>query len=289
MIKYACISRLLAVFTVILFFAGTAPYPKEILLWPKGAPGSEGKTGEEKIVTNAAGERSVSGIHKPSITPYIPETNNTGAAIIIAPGGGHSVLAIDHEGYNPARWLADHGIAAFVLKYRLAKEAGSTYTVDGNELQDIQRAIRLVRSHAAEWHIDTARIGVMGFSAGGELAGLAGMRYDNGMANAADAVDQLSAHPAFEALIYPGNSARFEVTKNTPPTFIACGYNDRPDISQGMAQLYLKYKEANVPAELHIYSNVGHGFGLRNTNKGAVAEWPQQLFDWMTGMKFLKK
>jgi len=288
--KPALTLKTLAVVAFTLLLAATGPEPKEILLWPNGAPGSAGKTAEEKETVNAAGERTVFSINKPSITPYLPSADkNSGAAIIIAPGGGHKLLSVTIEGYSPAHWLQDHGVAAFVLKNRLAKEDGSTYTVDGDELNDLQRAIRLVRSRAAEWHIDTAKIGVMGFSAGGELAALSGMRYDSGLTNAADAIDKQSSHPAFEALIYPGNSTRFEVTKNTPPTFIACGYKDRPDISEGMAQLYLKYKAANVPAELHIYGNIAHGFGLRPTQKGAVAEWPQQLYIWLGDMKFLKK
>jgi acetyl esterase/lipase len=262
--------------------------PKEIPLWPKGAPGSEGKTAPEKVITSAGGEQSVSSINNPSITPYIPSVDKaTGAAIIVAPGGGHKNLAITHEGYNVATWLQQHGIAAFVLKYRLAKEDGSTYTVDGNEVPDMQRAIRLVRSRAKEWGIDTARIGVMGFSAGGELAGLTAMRFDNGLPNPIDNIDKLSSHPAFQVLVYPGNSSRFEVTKSSPPVFIACGFNDRPDIAEYMPELYLKYKKLNIPAELHIYSGVGHGFGIRAKNTGAVAEWPNELYAWMQDRHFV--
>jgi endo-1,4-beta-xylanase len=262
---------------------------KEILLWPNGAPGSEGKTGKEKVRIAETGDHVVSGIHHPSITPYLPaKEKNTGAAIIIAPGGGHRELWIDHEGYNPAQWFSERGITAFVLKYRLAKEDSSTYTVDDNELADMQRAIRLVKSKAKEWGIDTARIGVMGFSAGGEVAALSAMRFDNGNAMAVDIIEQQSSHPAFQALIYPGNSARFTVSKNSPPVFIVCGYNDRQDISEGMAKLYLKYKEAGVPAELHIYSSAGHGFGMRSTNKAAVAGWPLRLAEWLTDIGIVK-
>jgi endo-1,4-beta-xylanase len=160
--------------------------------------------------------------------------------------------------------------------------------VDDNEMADMQRAIRLVKNNAKEWGIDTARVGVMGFSAGGELAALSAMRFDNGNAMAADIIEQQSSHPAFQALIYPGNSARFTVSKNSPPVFIVCGYNDRPDISKGMAELYLKYKEAGVPAELHIYSNAGHGFGMRATNKTASAGWPLRLAEWLTDIGIVK-
>jgi len=262
---------------------------KEILLWPSGAPGSEGKTAIEKVRIADGGDHVVSSIHHPSITPYLPlKENSTGAAIIIAPGGGHRELWIDHEGYNPAQWFRDRGIAAFVLKYRLATEESSTYTVDEHALGDMQRAIRFVRSNAVVWGIDTARIGVMGFSAGGEVAALAAMRWDNGKPGAADAIDQQSSHPAFQVLIYPGNSSRFTVSKQSPPVFIAAGYNDRPDISRGMAELYLKYKEAGVPAELHVYATAGHGFGMRATNKGASGGWASRVGEWLTDIRMTK-
>jgi endo-1,4-beta-xylanase len=262
---------------------------QEILLWPNGAPGSEGKTAKEKVRVAETGDHVVSGINFPSITPFIPAAGTaTGAAIIIAPGGGHRELWIDHEGYNEAKWLSEHGVTAFVLKYRLAREEGSTYTVDEHALGDIKRALRLVRSRAKEWGIDTARIGVMGFSAGGEVAALAAMRFDNGKQNS-DAIESQSSHPAFQALIYPGNSARFEVTKASPPVFIVCGYGDRADIANGMAQLYMKYKDLGVPAELHIYSQAGHGFGMRTSNHSASAKWPERLIEWMGDMGMLKK
>jgi len=261
----------------------------EFLLWPNGAPGSEGKTGNEKIRV-IEGDQVISNIHKPSITAYLPPKEKaTGAAVIIAPGGGHRELWITHEGYNEAKWLSEKGIAAFVLKYRLAKDTNSTYTIDKDELSDIQRAIRLVHSRAKEWNIDTSKIGVMGFSAGGEIAALSAMRFDKGDLSAKDKIDRENCRPAFQALIYPGNSLRFEVVANAPPVFLVGGYNDRPDIAEGIAQVYLKYKKANVPAELHIYSNAGHGFGMRERNKGAVAGWIDRFYDWLSDRDFLKK
>lgn len=263
--------------------------PAEILLWPNGAPGSEGKAGAENVRITDQGDHVVKSVDKPSITPYLPSAeNNTGAAIIIAPGGGHVELWISHEGYTPAKWFAAHGISAFVLKYRLAREKNSTYTVDKDELADIQRAIRLVRSRAGGWHIDTAKVGVMGFSAGGELAALSAMRFGPADPNAPDVIDRQNDKPNFQALIYPGNIGRLEVSKNSPPVFIAGGNDDRSDISEGMAQLYLKYKQAQVPAELHIYAKVGHGFGIRATNKGAITDWPQQVLFWLGDMGFVK-
>ena len=173
-----------------------AELPHEILLWPNGAPGSEGKTGETKVRIADNGEHVLSNIHKPSITPYLPSADKaTGCAVIVAPGGGHRELWIDHEGYNVARWLSEHGVAAFVLKYRLAKETNSTYTVDDHALADMQRALRLVRSRATEWHIATNRIGVMGFSAGGEVAFLSAQQNRSApVSGAATFANQVAEH-----------------------------------------------------------------------------------------------
>jgi len=268
----------------------SASQPKEIRLWPNGAPGSEGKAGQESVRVTDNGERVVSNVHQPSITPYLPlKEQNTGAAVIIAPGGGHRELWTDHEGHNIARYLSARGVAAFVLKYRLAREVNSTYTVDDHALADTQRAIRLVRSRAREWSINSSRIGVMGFSAGGELAALASMRFDGGNKEAADPIERESSRPDFQALIYPGSSRRFVPTKDSPPAFIVCGYGDRPDISQGMAEVYLKFKQVGIPAELHIYASAGHGFGVRDNNTKAVGKWPARFEEWLGDLGFLQK
>lgn len=262
----------------------------EILLWPNGAPGSEGKSGSEKVRVTADGEHVISSIHKPSLTPYLPKKERaTGAAVIIAPGGGHRELWIDHEGHNFARWLADRGIAAFVLKYRLAREPESTYKIDQHALADVQRAMRLVRSRAREWQINPARIGVAGFSAGGEVAALVAMRYDAGNKDSSDLIERESCKPDFQALIYPGNSAQIVPAKDSPPIFMLCGYKDRPDISRGLAEVYLKFKDLGVPAELHVYATAGHGFGLRERNKSAVASWPARFEDWLSELGMLAR
>jgi acetyl esterase/lipase len=287
--KLRLLGKVLPVFFVLTAMS-LVEEPKEIPLWKGTAPGSEGKSGLEKVRMSDEGDHVISNIHVPSITPYLPSKENaTHTAVIIAPGGGHRELWIDHEGYNPAKWFAERGIAAFVLKYRLARDTNSTYTIDKDALADIQRAIRLVRSRAKEWNIDTGRIGVMGFSAGGELAALAAMRFDQGNANANDLIDRQSSRPAFQALIYPGNSGRFEAAPNAPPVFLVGGYGDRADIALGIAEVYIKYKKASIPAELHIYANAGHGFGMREKNRGAVAGWPSRLEEWLSDRGFLKK
>ncbi len=261
-----------------------------IPLWKNGAPGSERRMTEEEKEDRGPGKCNVTNIHNPSITPYLPKPGKeTGVAIVIAPGGGHRMLCLGHEGYSLGEWFAEQGIAAFVLKYRLAREEGSTYTIDDHAMADTRRAIRMVRTNAKEWKIDPNKIGILGFSAGGELAALAAMKSDEGDANSEDPIEKASSRPQFQVLIYPGSSKRFTVEKNMPPVFIALGYKDREDIAVGMAELYLKYKKANVPAELHIYSEADHGFGFRpNTTTGAGA-WPLRLREWLVDSKFISQ
>lgn len=265
--------------------------PQVVYLWPNGAPGSEGKTAEEAVrIAAPGGDHVVSSVHRPSLTVYLPSKETaTGAAVVIAPGGGHSELWADHEGHNVARWLSEHGVAGFVLKYRLAREKGSTYKIEVESLADTERAIRLVRSRAAEWNVEPDRIGVMGFSAGGELAALAATRFDNGAEGAPDPIDRLSSKPSFQALIYPAIPRDMQLSKDTPPAFLACGENDRQNISQGLPELYLALKKAGASAELHVYTGVGHGFGLRATTKGPVSQWPDRFRDWLEARGFIKK
>jgi acetyl esterase/lipase len=264
-----------------------------VLLWANGAPGSEGKAAPEVVTPqNFEGEHAVSSINNPSISPYLVRGAKAPvAAVIIAPGGGHALLSIDHEGYDVAKYLAGHGVAAFVLKYRLAKEKGSTYTVDGDEMHDIQRAIRLVKARAAEWGVDPARVGVMGFSAGGELAVKAALGYDAGNSSATDVVEQQSSKPAFEALMYPGGltpETIAKVTKDMPPGFLLCGADDRENIAQMLPLLFVAMRKAGVSAELHEYAGVGHGFGIRLSAHGGVAEWPEVFVQWMDTKGFLR-
>ncbi len=261
-----------------------------IPLWPNGAPGSAARMKEPEVVVGS----NVSNIHNPTLTVYLPAPDKaTGAAVIVAPGGGHQRLAIQHEGYNVARWLADHGIAAFVLKYRLARDSATPagrpqpYTIDRDAVGDAQRAVRLVRSRAAEWGINPAAVGIIGFSAGGEVAAVTAMRGGPGDATSADPIDRLNSRPDFQGLIYPGQSQRIAPEKGAPPAFLACGANDRPDISQGLPKAYLLFKAAGVPVELHIYAGIGHGFGVRPERHTPADGWIAQFRDWLVTEKFV--
>jgi acetyl esterase/lipase len=265
-----------------LWTVASAGQPQTVLLWPGGAPGSTGKDTAESVRLSGQGEHIISNVHAPSILVTLPTPDkSSGAAVIVMPGGGHVELWMDHEGYNVAAYLADHGIAVFILKYRLARMPGSTYTVERDSLADAGRAIRLVRSRASEWHIDPDRVGVLGFSAGGELAALAATRYDEGVSDAADPVERQSSRPNFQALLYPSIPRDMRLTKSTPPAFLLGGADDTPAISQGLAQLYVEFRKAGVPAELHLYDRVGHGFGLRSSNSGPVAAWPRRFLEWL--------
>ena len=290
-------SHTIAVF--VCFFSTTcfAERPNQIPLWANGAPGSVERMSEAEKEDVGPGKCNVTNIHNPSITPYLPARKASSdsvsvsprVSILICPGGGHRMLCMGHEGYDLGQWFADHGIAAFVLKNRLAREAGSTYTVDEHAMADTRRALRMIRSKAKEWNIDVAKLGVLGFSAGGELAALAAMESDDGKPDANDPIERMGSRPDFQVLIYPGSSSRFTVRKGMPPAFIALGAKDRDDISVGMAQLYLKYKTEGVPVELHVYSNAGHGFGYRTGSTGAAGDWPMRLREWMIDSLIMPK
>jgi len=272
-----------------LFVAATAlaaERGEEIRLWSSGAPGSEGETAAEAFKGDARMPSNFSVVHYPSIYVFLPPKDKaSGMAVVVAPGGGHSQLVIDKEGWEIADFLNRNGIAAFVLKYRLARAPGSHYTVEGNALADAARAMRTVRSRAAEWGVDPARIGIMGFSAGGEVAALMEARFDAGNAGAADAIDRASSRPDFAVVVYPGyRPGTITVPKDAPPTFLVCADDDRSHVVTTV-DLYLDLEKQQVPAELHIYGSGGHGFGLRS--KLPVGNWPDRLLDWMRDRKLL--
>jgi endo-1,4-beta-xylanase len=277
-------SRALLVWVMLPAWCLAADEAQVIPLWPSGAPGSEGKTDPEVVTeqgNNGAHDRRISRIHNPTLTVYLPPRDKaTGAAVVICPGGAHRFLAIDHEGYEVARWLNSIGVAGIVLKYRLARTEGAGYKVDVHALADARRAIRLVRSHGEEWRIDPKRVGLMGFSAGGELTALASARSEPDSADASDPVDRPSSRPDFQVLIYPGGRPEsFEVTKDSPPAFLLVAADDRVAAERTVA-VFSALRKAGVPAELHVYGQGGHGFGMHEI-PAPVAHWPARLQEWM--------
>jgi acetyl esterase/lipase len=259
------------------------PGKPTVFLWANGAPGSEARKDEAEAIKG----ETVVNVHNPSIIVFLPRKEiNTGVGIIVAPGGSHSSLWIMHEGFNPAQVLADKGIAAFVLKNRL-QSSGYKFDVEG--LADMQRAIKVVRSRAAEWGVDPNKIGASGFSAGGELAQVVALQHDLGKSDSPDPIEKFSSRPDFQALIYPGKSHLIQPVAGSPPAFMAAGYDDRPDISIGLAEAYLRFKKAGVQAELHMYAKTGHGFGIRPERAGqSHQEWPVHLVSFLRHNGFIK-
>ena len=286
----------------------TAPtesaHPTSVVLWPNGAPGSEARKDEPEIV----GWRQeidivfpiIYNIHNPTITPFIPSKDTaTGCAVIIAPGGGHMFQTIDREGYDLGKWLADHGIAAFVLKYRLARDDGTPagtpqpYTVARDAAADAKRAMRVVRSRAAEWGVDPNRVGFIGFSAGGEVAADLILADDQGKPDAADPLDRLDSRPNFVGFGYSGmrvTGADWKPPTDMPPTFLLCAAGDRENIAgpSGQVQLYSALRANKVPVELHIFEEGGHGFGVRQWSY-SVSTWPNLFRAWLNDRGLLKK
>jgi endo-1,4-beta-xylanase len=270
--------------------AADDPRP-EIPLWPNGAPGFEGRKDEKEVHSaQRSGEYKVTNVHNPTLTVFLPPREKvTGAAVVLCPGGGHRELWVLHEGENEAKWLNDRGVAAFVLKYRLARERGSPYQIAEHALQDGQRAIRLVRNRAKEWGINPDRVGMMGFSAGGEVTALVCARAETGKEDAADPVDRLSARPDFQALIYSGPQGvlRENVPRNMPPTFIAVGDDD--NARMWLVAHYQALKTAGVSAELHVYAKTPHGFGYRPNRAGRLGDtWLQQFLAFLSVEGMLK-
>jgi acetyl esterase/lipase len=284
-------------------------------LYPGVAPGSKGVKDNEKIIDRNEGkgrpDLAAVNVHKPTLTVHLPaDSKASGAAVIICPGGGYQRCVIGKEGNDVARWLTSIGAAGIVLKYRLPRPEGHVYghTVP---LMDLKRAIRTVRSRAKEWKLKGDRIGVMGFSAGGHLASTAGTHFDKGSPKATDPIDKISSRPDFMALIYPvvslsdavghGGSRKnllgdkpdeklvklysneLQVTKETPPTFLV-STSDDPVKVENSINFYLALRKAQVPAELHVYEQGGHGYGVRRS-ANPVAGWPQRCFDWMKSRK----
>jgi acetyl esterase/lipase len=249
-----------------------------IPLYPNGAPGSEARRGEPEL----AQDYWVRNVHNPSLTMFAADRRHAnGAAIIIFPGGAHRELVWTSEALNFARALNRMGITVFALKYRLAREQGSTYTIEGTAAGDARRAVRLVRAHAREYGVDPHRIGVMGFSAGGELVTLIADNPDPGVSRNADSVDRLSARPDFQILVFPGPyGLPARAARGAPPAFLAAGSLDEC-CATPTVQLYEQLRAAGVPAELHMYANAGHAFNLDESNLLSIIHWPDRLADWL--------
>lgn len=260
--------------------ADPAPLPARVIpLWDGGAPGSEARRNEPEV----AKLWWVKNIHNPSLTVFLPAPGKaTGTAVVIAPGGGHRELVFKAEGVDPARYLAGLGVAAFALKYRLAREEGSTYDLERDEGADIRRAVRLVRARAPEWGVDARRVGVMGWSAGGELAAMVAYGAAAGDPQAPDPVDRISARPNFQIVIYPGNYGIPDVVPaDAPPAFFLAA-NDDTGPAETITKLLEKYRSAGIPVEVHLYAAGQHAFNMGYRSKlASIKNWPQRMADWL--------
>lgn len=267
----------------------------QIPIWPNGAPGAPAN-GAAEVDTTTQKDRLVAGkpvirlgnVSAPTITLYLPQ--NAGAprpAIVVFPGGGYRILAIDLEGTEVCEWLNAAGIACVLLKYRVPDTG--PYPKSSAALQDAQRAVGAVRQHAAEWKIDPGKVGVLGFSAGAHLAAALSTHFDKRLYDAIDAADQLSCRPEFAVVVYPGYIALpekgmaanpdIQPTAQTPQTFIVQAEDD-PVHVENATTYFLELKNAKVPAELHIYAEGGHGYGLRRTEL-PVTTWPESVITWL--------
>ena len=257
----------------------------KISLWEKGAPGFENLKNEPE----QAQDWWVRNIHNPSITAYFPEKPN-GLAVLICPGGGHENLVFNSEGKDAAAFLNSIGITAFVLKYRLARTKDSPYKLETHIKQDAERAMRLIRSKAAEYKIDVNRIGAMGFSAGGEVVALIAYNSKNSVKNASDAIDKLDAQPNFQILVYPGPLfIPKEIKADAPPAFLVAA-NDDSCCSGPIVELLNGYRKANVPVEMHLYSKGGHAFNMgKRAKTNSLKTWSQRLADWFEDNNYFLK
>jgi acetyl esterase/lipase len=260
--------------------------PLMVPLWPNGAPGFENRRDEPEL----ARDYWVRNIHNPSITVFLPPKEKAnGAAVLICPGGGHRELVYKAEGVEPAGYFTNLGVAAFVLKYRLARETNSPYSLKIHPRQDAQRAMRLIRSRAQEWNVDTNRLGIIGFSAGGEVASLLVYGPNEGDASASDPIDRLDSSADFQIVIYPGPLGIPEkVPTNAPPAFFLVANDDTGHVG-AVLSLLDKYHEARRSVEAHIYARGGHGFNMGNRSKlASIKSWPQRVTDWLADNNILQ-
>ena len=237
---------------------------------------------------------AVSNVSQPTMTVYAPSGKNTGAAVVVFPGGGYEILAIDLEGSEVCDWLTTRGITCVLLKYRVPAPRSSpdwgAYPQSPIALEDAQRTIGLLRLHAAEWHIDPHKIGVLGFSAGGHLVAAISTHFAQRLYPPVDAADKESCRPDFAVALYPGHlwiddkhfdlNPNVPVTSQTPPTFLLQAEDDHVDNVNDSLVYYIALKNAGVPVEMHLYAQGGHAFGLRRT-RSAITDWPQLVETWL--------
>ncbi len=277
-----------------------APGHLTVNLWPGAAPGAAASLPPEADTTTAkdnliAGRPLVrlGNVSTPTLTLYSPKGKNTGAAVVVFPGGGYNILAIDLEGTEVCDWLNSAGISCVLLKYRVPNTG--PYPKSPAALQDAQRALGVVRAHAAEWKIDPNRIGVLGFSAGAHLAAALSTHFDQRLYSPVDEADKLSCRPDFAVIVYPGYLAladknfaanpEINPTAATPPQFIVQAEDDPVHVENSLVY-YQVLKNAKVPAEMHLYAQGGHGFGLRRTELPVTA-WPASVETWLHTIKML--
>lgn len=280
---------------IICLHSTRAAEHREIEVWPGMPPGVTKATDPEEFREPRPNEKAsvqrLTNVSKPTLTLYEPtDEKRNGAAVIVCPGGGYNILAWDLEGTEAAEWLNTLGVTALVLKYRVP-DADPQHVAP---LMDAQRAMSLVRSQASELKVDPARIGILGFSAGGNLAGGACLKRESRAYDKIDAVDEVSCRPDFGVLIYAayfiddaGNlKPEYQPTDKSPPMFFAHAIDDRVKPENSIA-LLLSLKAAGVPAELHLYDSGGHGFGLRKS-EFPCHTWPERCAEWMEHRGLLK-
>lgn len=256
-----------------------------IPLWPNGAPGFENRRDEPE----QAKDYWVKNIHNPSLTVFLPPRDKAnGAAVVVCPGGGHRLLVYSAEGVAPARYLNNLGVTVFVLKYRLGRDSASPYKIDVHAKQDGYRAMRLVRSLAARYSLDTNRIGMMGFSAGGEVVDLVAYGEGKGDPKAADPIDRLNSRPDFLIQIYPGPLyIPDRLSAAAPPVFLLAA-DDDTCCSPSVIKLLERYREAKIPVELHLYAKGDHGFNMGDRSQlKTISSWPQRMADWLEDNNYL--
>ena len=289
-----------------------SPGHTQIPIWPGAAPDPQPVAGPEAV---ASPDKDVSNVTRPTMTVYSPKGKNTGAAVVVFPGGGYQILAIDLEGTEVCDWLTPQGITCVLLKYRVTDVGpypkSGPYPESPMALEDAQRTMGLVRLHAAEWHIDPHKIGVLGFSAGGHLSAAISTHFEKRLYPPQDAADKESCRPDFAVAIYPGHlsiaaaewdarqgrkkfvvphqpnadknlalNPEVPVSSHTSPTFLLQAEDDHVDTVYDSLAYYIALKKAGVPVEMHLYAQGGHAFGLRRT-KFPITGWPQLVETWL--------